>query len=329
MASPGSQSTSHEQPVVGFRAMANKAMEALVIEKLKADMMLADEQIKVHWSMIQAEFAVFDQKKNALFTALQESEGEARADEILDFQIKIMQPERFWDIYSDVMARKGKIDAQMAAMEPQAWIAMMHKMRANINNDLNAHANLTGLTRSPTTAATACSTTVGEPLGYEEEEEDARRTMWEHVLASHVVPADSKQPDLPSVVPFLSLTPRRNPEPRSNRPFVVRSENWSALFLFCGGEIAGSPCENCRSGRGPWKKCVVLPAGTGGGMGKVAGMCCANCLYNGNRSRCSMGLPTKSMVDNQESGCPTPATTPTVRRSTPIDWFPVSVTNTP
>lgn len=202
MASPGS--TSHDQPVVDFRAFANQQMGALVIENLKAEMMLADEQIKLHWSKIQTEFALFDQKKNALFSALQTAEGEARANDILTFEIKIMQPKQFWDIHSDVVARKGKIDAQMAAMEPQAYIAMLHNMRANINNDLNAHANLTGHTRSPAPSPTAYSMTVEELLG----------------------------------------------------------------------------------------------------------------------------LRTKSMVDNQESGCPTPATTPTVR-SISIDWFPVSVTNTP
>lgn len=60
---------------------------------------------------------------------------------------------------------------------------------------------------------------------------------------------------------------------------IDRRSNMEAFLAHMTGQVAETPCKNCRKGHGPWTECVVYD-------GQMCGSC-TNCWYNASGSRCT------------------------------------------
>jgi hypothetical protein len=73
----------------------------------------------------------------------------------------------------------------------------------------------------------------------------------------------------------------------------MKDMNWAALFLQCGGVVAGSACQKCTKGSGLWKECIVAQGDHDDVHYRTKGACVC-CLYNGLGSQYSFVKSTST-----------------------------------
>lgn len=134
-----------------------------------------------------------------------------------------------------------------------------------------------------------------EPVGTIEpksdESQDNARALWAYIRP-HLVKHTSPDPPAMGWVRELLTVPRVR-EIDWNTPWLAAHpftdsmpRDISALIIQVTGDPAPEPCERCKSGRGPFKSCIMISANAPNGP-QQAIISCGNCFYHFGQTYCT------------------------------------------